>query len=223
MKALAELNKLASKANKGQAKQAKIDSIVIGGQKHTVVKATNGDIIVKENAIEVLLDYIKKHPETGIVAPQLLNFNETYQPSTFKFYTPLTIVYRRTFLGKMPFAKKHLNNFLMKEVNHQETQEVDWIMGSSFMVQKKVVDKVGLMDRRFRMYFEDTDWCRRFWEAGYKVVYLPQAQMYHYHGRGSAGKSIIKTLLSNRLTWIHIASAIKYFRKYAGRELPKHK
>ena len=46
MKALAELSKLASKANKGQAKQAKIDSIVIGGQKHTVVKATNGDIIV---------------------------------------------------------------------------------------------------------------------------------------------------------------------------------
>ena len=46
MKALAELSKLASKANKGQVKQAKIDSIVIGGQKHTVVKATNGDIIV---------------------------------------------------------------------------------------------------------------------------------------------------------------------------------
>jgi len=46
MRALAELSKLASKANKGQAKQAKIDSIVIGGQKHTVVKATNGDIIV---------------------------------------------------------------------------------------------------------------------------------------------------------------------------------
>ncbi|MFA5993818.1 MAG: glycosyltransferase family 2 protein [Parcubacteria group bacterium] len=183
----------------------------------------NGDIIVKKEAIITLLNYIKQYPETGIVAPQLLNFNETHQPSTFKFYTPLTIVYRRTFLGKMPFAKKHLDNFLMKGVNYEETREVDWIMGSSFMAQKKAIDKVGVMDMRFRLYFEDTDWCRRFWEAGYKVVYLPQAQMYHYHGRGSAGKSIVKTLLSNRLTWIHIASAIKYFRKYAGRELPKHK
>ncbi|EKE11285.1 MAG: hypothetical protein ACD_15C00111G0014 [uncultured bacterium] len=183
----------------------------------------NGDIVVKKEAISILLDYIKKNPEVGIVAPQLLNFNETYQPSTFRFYTPLTILYRRTFLGKLPFAKNHLDNFLMKNFDHQSIMEVDWIMGSSFMIKKEIADKVGLMDTKFRMYFEDTDWCRRFWEAGYKVVYLPMAQMYHYHGRGSAGKGIITTLLFNRLAWIHIASALRYFRKYAGRPLPKHK
>lgn len=183
----------------------------------------NGDIVVKDGSIGILLEYIKNHPDVGAVAPQLLNFNETYQPSTFRFYTPLTIVYRRTFLGKMPFAKKHLAHFLMKDSDHQKIMEVDWVMGSSFMLQREIVDRVGPMDTQFKMYFEDTDWFRRFWEAGYKVVYHPKAQMYHYHGRGSAGKSILKTLLSNRLTWIHIASAIKYFRKYAGREIPKHK
>lgn len=182
----------------------------------------NGDVIVKKDSIEKLLEYIKNNPDVGIVGPQLINFNETMQPSTFRFYTPLTIVYRRTFLGKLGFAKKHLENFLMKDFDHQNIREVDWIMGSSLMTSRSAVEKVGLMDHRFRLYFEDTDWCRRFWEQGLKVVYLPQAQMYHYHGRGSASRSVIQALLSNRLTWIHIASAIKYFIKYSGKEMPKH-
>lgn len=182
----------------------------------------NGDIVVKKESIEKLLDHIKNNPETGIVGPQLLNFNETYQPSTFRFYAPLTIVYRRTFLGRFGFAKKHLDKFLMKDFDHQDTREVDWIMGSSLMTSREAVDRVGLMDSRFKLYFEDTDWCRRFWENGYKVIYLPEAKMYHYHGRGSAGKGALRSLLSNKLTWIHIGSAIRYFMKYSGKPLPKH-
>lgn len=183
----------------------------------------NGDIIVKKDAIEKLFKYVKSNPDVGIVSPQLLNFNETFQPSTFRFYTPLTIVYRRTPLGKLSFAKKHLENFLMKDFDHQSIREVDWIMGSSLMTSKFAIKKVGPMDHQFKLYFEDTDWCRRFWEQGFKVVYLPQAQMYHYHGRGSVSKSVIQSLLSNRLTWIHIASAIKYFIKYSGKKIPDHK
>ncbi len=182
----------------------------------------NGDVIIKKDAVEKLLAYIKNDPGVGIVAPQLLNFNETFQPSTFRFYAPLTIVYRRTFLGKLWFAKKHLDSFLMNDFDHQDVREVDWVMGSALMASREAIKKVGAMDSRFRLYFEDTDWCRRFWECGYKVVYFPEARMYHYHGRGSAGKGVLNSLLSNKLTWIHIASAIKYFMKYAGKPLPKH-
>ncbi len=76
----------------------------------------NGDIIVKKDSVENLLDYIKNHPDVGIVGPQLLNFNETSQPSTFRFYTPMTIVYRRTPLGRLGFAKEHLSRFLMNDL-----------------------------------------------------------------------------------------------------------
>jgi hypothetical protein len=182
----------------------------------------NGDMIMKEGSIEKLLEYIKGHPEAGIVGPQLLNFNGTLQQSCFRFYRPMTIVYRRTFLGKMKFAKKHLDNFTMADFDHKSTKEVDWLMGSALMTSRLAVEKVGLLDKRYTMYLEDTDWCRSFWEKGYKVVYYPASQMYHYHGRGSAGKSVVKTLLFNKLAWMHIVSAMKYFWKFKGKPVPKH-
>jgi N-acetylglucosaminyl-diphospho-decaprenol L-rhamnosyltransferase len=182
----------------------------------------NGDIIVKKDAIEKMLEFLKNNSEVGLVGPQLLNFNETLQYSCFKFYSPLTILYRRTFLSRLAFAKKHLDAFLMKDYNHKSAKEVDWIMGSAMMTSKAGVEKVGLMDSRFKMYMEDTDWCRRFWENGYRVVYFPDSQMYHYHGRGSKSKNFLQSLLFNRLTWIHILSGLKYFLKYAGKPLPKH-
>jgi N-acetylglucosaminyl-diphospho-decaprenol L-rhamnosyltransferase len=210
---------LASKENIGFSGTVNNGLKVATGQ---YVLILNGDIIVRENAIELLLNYIHSHPDVGIVGPQLLNFNETFQPSTFRFYTPLTIVYRRTFLGKLFFAKKHLDKFLMKDFDHQSVREVDWIMGSSLMTSRKALEKVGPMDHQFKLYFEDTDWCRRFWDAGYKVVYFPEAKMYHYHGKGSASKNVLQALLLNKLTWIHILSALKYFKKYANKSLPKH-
>ncbi len=190
--------------------------------KGSYVLILNSDILIKKNSIEILLDYIKNNPKVGIVGPQLLGFDEKFQPSSFRFYTPLTIIYRRTFLGKFGFAKKHLAGFLMQDFDHESVGNVDWLMGSALMTKREAVEKVGLMDPRFKMYFEDTDWCRRFWENNYRVIYNPNAKIYHYHGKGSAGKSILKTLASNRLAWIHIASAVKYFKKYAGKPLPKY-
>lgn len=182
----------------------------------------NGDIIVKKDSIEKLLDHIKQDPKVGMVGPKLLNFNETLQFSCFRFYTPMTIVYRRTYLGKLGFAKKKLDRFLMRDFDHKSAVDVDWLMGSAIMTKRSAIEKVGLMDSQFKLYLEDTDWCRRFWENGYRVVYYPLAEMYHYHGRGSASKSVLKALASNKLAWIHINSAIKYFIKYAGKPNPRN-
>jgi hypothetical protein len=182
----------------------------------------NGDILVKKNSIENLLGYMKENPNVGIVGPKLLGFNEKLQYSCFRYYTPLTIVYRRTWLGKLSFGRRHVDEFLMKDFDHNSAKEVDWIQGSAMMTKREAISKVGLFDSCFKMYFEDVDWCRRFWENQYKVVYFPASQMYHYHGRGSAGKSIVGSLLSNRLTWWHIKSAIIFFWKYRGKSLPKH-
>lgn len=177
----------------------------------------NGDIIVTPDSVRKLLDYIKSNPEVGMAGPKLLNFDGTLQYSCFHFYRPVTIIYRRTFLKKFEFAKKHLDWFLMKDYDHESPKEVDWLMGSAMIVSRSAIQKVGSMDPRFFMYMEDVDWCRRFWEEGYKVVYYPLAIMNHYHGKASDRGGFFYSIFLNKLTWIHIFSAVKYFKKYWGK------
>ncbi|MEI8343436.1 MAG: glycosyltransferase family 2 protein [Candidatus Moraniibacteriota bacterium] len=182
----------------------------------------NGDIIVTPSSVEKMLEFISSDSSVGMVGPKLLNFDGSLQYSCFRFYHPITIVYRRTFLGHFAFAKKHLDWFLMKDRNHDEIMDVDWLMGSSLMISRSVVQKVGLMDAGYFMYMEDVDWCRRFWENGYRVVYYPLATMHHYHGKVSDKGSVIKSLFLNKMTWVHIFSAVRYFKKFWNKQVPNH-
>ena len=180
----------------------------------------NGDIILTAGSIQKLLGHMQATPKIGIIGPKLLNFNGTLQYSCFRFYHPQTILYRRTFLGRLPFAKKHLDWFLMKDFDHESPRDVDWLMGSALLVSRAAFKEVGYMDKRFFMYMEDVDWCRRFWEKGYRVVYCPLARMHHYHGKTSGRVGIVRSLISNKYTWIHIFSGLKYFKKYWGKKTP---
>lgn len=182
----------------------------------------NGDILIKDDAVEKMLVYIKENPQVGMLGPKLLNFNGTPQDSCFRFYKPITIVYRRTILGRFSFAKKHLDWFLMRDYDKNSPGEVDWLMGSANLIPRRVLNQVGLLDPRFFMYMEDVDWCRRFWEKGFKVVYFPGAEMLHYHGKGSGKSGFFHSIFLNRLTWIHISSGIKYFLKYWNKKNPRN-
>ena len=82
------------------------------------------------------------------------------------------------------------------------------------MIRKKALEKVGLLDEEFFMYFEDADWCRRFWHNGYKVVYLPKAKMAHYYHRSSKKWGAFLDVFLNKYARTHIISALKYFWKY---------
>lgn len=174
----------------------------------------NADIVFLNNAAEKMINYFEKNTEAGIIGPKLLGFDGKIQYSCYRFYTPATIVYRRTFLGKLPFGKRAIDAMMMKKIDHEKVIKADWILGAVLMTKKELLEKIGLMDERFFLYFEDMDWCRRFKEHEYQVAYLPEAKMAHYHRRLSADKRGIFSVLLNKATRIHIASAIKYFIKY---------
>jgi len=184
----------------------------------------NADIIISNaTAINVLLAYMRQYPKCGIVGPKLLNLNGSLQQSCFRFYKPLTLLYRRTLFGKTPRGKRDVSRFMYKDIISKASQpfKVDWLMGSALLVRKSAIDEVGLFDDSFFMYFEDVDWCRRFWKKGWGVVYNPDATLYHYHGQASRGKKGLFDVLLNKYTRIHLLSAIKYFWKY-GLKIPKY-
>lgn len=184
------------------------------------VLVLNADIIVEKKAVNLLLEHLKKNPEIGLIGPKLLNFDGHLQYSCFRFYTPLVILLRRTFFGRLKSARRRVDDFLYKNFDHDKIIEADWIMGSAMMTSRNALKNIGLIVEDFFMYFEDVDWCRRFWENNLKVVYFPYARMFHYHGKGSASRNVFGAVLFNHLTRNHIRSAAKYFWKYLGKPNP---
>ncbi|PKM91677.1 hypothetical protein CVU82_00500 [Candidatus Falkowbacteria bacterium HGW-Falkowbacteria-1] len=187
-----------------------------GGNNLGINKATgdfvlilNPDTELKPGAIRIMFDYIKGSSETYIVGPKLLNSDMSLQYSCAYFPRPWTPIFRRTFLGR--FFKKHLDWFLMKNFSHDSIKEVDWLMGSCLMIRKDGFDG---FDKRFFMYFEDIDVCRRSWYHGKKVVYHPGAEVIHHHARESAGGPWYLAVFKNKLTREHIKSWYKYFKKW---------
>lgn len=180
----------------------------------------NPDIIVQPNAVAELVGFMDKNVDVGVAGGKLLSPNGQLQYSCFRFYTPLTIIYRRTWLGKNNRGTAAIDRFLMKDFDHQSVRDVDWLMGSCLILRQSAVKHVGGMDERFFLYFEDVDWCRRFWEAGWRVTYVPQAQFSHFHQQSSR-RSKVLGLITNWTTREHIKSAIKYFLKYRSKPTPR--
>jgi GT2 family glycosyltransferase len=172
----------------------------------------NPDIVPLKNSIEMLLGYMKKHKDVGLAGPQLLNFDGTPQQSCFGFYNAITIGYRR--VGYLPFKKWVLKKFLLDGKSLSDVRTVDWLMGSALMVRRDAIDKVGLMDEKFFLYFSDVDWAKRFWENGYKVVYYPLSKIYHYHRRVSKRNAWIVDVFINRQSRQHIKDGFRYLYKW---------
>ncbi|QQS15691.1 MAG: glycosyltransferase family 2 protein [Candidatus Moraniibacteriota bacterium] len=172
----------------------------------------NPDTIVRPDAIRQLFDMMKNHEDMGIAGPKLLNPDGTLQYSCLRFPKVWTPILRRTILGR--FAPHHLGRYLMTDFDHQQTRDVDWMMGSCLLIRADLYHCIGGFDERFFMYFEDIDLCRRAWREGLRVVYCPDAIVVHDHARGSARSRWFIAPFTSRLAREHIRSWIKYAVKW---------
>lgn len=188
----------------------------------------NADAIIpNKDALPKMLAYMAANTDVGILGPRLLNISGEHQSSCFRFYSPKTVFARRTPFGKTPWGKKELTRFLMKDSKIDAPNpslgaiSVDWIMGSAMLVRRDALREVGPMSEQYFMYFEDVDWCRSFWEKGWKVVYYPNSFFYHYHFQSSKKRGAVLDALTNKYARIHLRSAVIYFRKY-GVRVPRY-
>jgi len=213
-----EIEVIDNQDNLGLAAGVNIGIKQAGGQ---YILILNPDIVVLSGAINEMVEFMEENKKVGISGGKLLSPNGKLQYSCYRFYEVLTIIYRRTYLGKTKKGRKAVSKFLMKDYNHEQVRDVDWLMGACLMIRRGALHEVGGMDERFFLYFEDVDWCRRFWEANWRVTYLPTAKFSHYHQRSSE-RGGLWGLFTNRIAREHVWSAIKYFWKYRGKELPNH-
>ena len=121
----------------------------------------NNDTIAKEGAFDRMIEFMDNHPKAGACGPKLLNIDGTIQ-------------HQGSIIGK-------------KFWRSTAPVEVDFVVGACLMARKEAIDKVGLMDENLFFYNDDLDWCMSIRKAGYKVYYLPQAEVMHYGGYSNKG------------------------------------
>lgn len=177
----------------------------------------NTDIALLDDSLDKMYQFMESHPQVALVGPKLKNPDGSIQMSCMRFPDKVVPIYRRTFLGKMSFAKKKINYYLMTDFDHEQTRSVDWILGACAMVRRSAIDQVGLMDEDLFLYFGDIAWCQKFWQAGYQVFYFVDANIIHYHKRESAQNGIW-----SKIFWIHISDWLKYLKKYSNKKTDKN-
>jgi GT2 family glycosyltransferase len=168
----------------------------------------NPDIIVREGSIDRLMEFMDEHPDAGIVGSKLVYPDGRLQYSCRSFYTVSALLLRRTFLGALFPRAKPLRDHLLLDYDHETPRTVDWIIGACMLVRRAALEKVGAMDERFFLYFEDIDWCNRMKRHGWSVYYAPSSVMTHTYERSSAKSILRKPFL------IHILSLMRYYEKW---------
>jgi len=170
-----------------------------------------------ENVIQKLYDYMEEHQKIGIIGPKIIYPDGSLQYSCWRFPRNFQPLYQRTKLGKTKTGKSKVDHHHMKDFDHNKTQPVDAIMGSAMFVRGEAIKDVGMFDERYWMYYEDIDWCRRFWISGWPVYYVCDIVLIHAHGRGSAKvPGVINALIKNKLARTHLKSWLKYMWKWRG-------
>lgn len=168
----------------------------------------NPDIVLRNNILSPFTKMIDNDKEIGIIGPKLLNEDGSIQFSCRKFYN-LKYIFIRMFRLSYIIGSKIENNILMKNVNHDEQSNVDWISGAAMFFNKEFLDKVGVFDdKNYFMYGEDQDLCLRSWHNNLKVVYNPQVECFHSYGRKGSSLKISK------YSYYQLYSTVKMFKKF---------
>jgi N-acetylglucosaminyl-diphospho-decaprenol L-rhamnosyltransferase len=142
----------------------------------------NSDAWALEGSLERLAAFAEEHAEAAVVGPKLLNLDGTLQRSVRGFPTLWRLATEYFFLRKLAPRSRALNAFYGGGFAYDEPREAEFLMGACLLVRREAADTVGLFDENFFMFSEETDWCYRFRQAGWKVLFTPNAEFVHVGG-----------------------------------------
>lgn len=167
----------------------------------------NPDLIIDWDCIKGMFNFLVMHSEAGAVGPKLVYPNGDYQPSCRRYPTVRAIISSQIrcttkLMGTMP-----LSHYLMEDMTLTSPTEVEWIIGACMMIKRDAVKDVGSFDKHFFLYREDTDWCYRARNRGWKIYYLPHLKAVHHYRRESARRF-------NKAFFWHIKSILRFYRKH---------
>ncbi len=175
----------------------------------------NSDTIVRPGAIETITRTLAAHPEVHMLGPRLEWPDGEHQVSTFRYGTPVTELLYASNTGVV--ARLFPEHVVARSLDSW-TVGIDWVSFACIAIRREVLDRVGLLDERYFMYFEDMAFCRKATRAEFMIAYQPEARVVHLRGGSSPVKEATRQRKRRPMYYSNARS--HYFRSFYG--LPGH-
>jgi len=172
----------------------------------------NTDAFVAPDTLPLTVAYMEKDPHCGVLGVKLVGSDGTLQPSCRYFPTPWNLFVSGAGLGRV-FPHTRLVDDMAWD--HASVRACDWVPGCYYLVRRAVIERVGLFDPRYFLYYEEVDHCRAVRAAGWSVVYYPFTQVLHLGGESAETEGPV-TAAGRQISALQIESELLYFRKHAG-------
>jgi len=157
----------------------------------------NNDTIVSPNFIEKMVEFFEVNLDAGMISPKI----KVYKNKNFLWYAGAEINFRKAHIA-------NLRGTWERDPSDQRYDKITataYAAGTALFLRKSLIEKIGLLDEVFFMYFEETDWNLRAKKYGYESYYVPTTIIYHKVTRNSNKKpSLLKHFFLNRNTQILI-------------------
>tara|TARA_B100001105_G_C22219682_1_gene369086 strand:- start:91 stop:744 length:654 start_codon:yes stop_codon:yes gene_type:complete len=163
--------------------------------KGTYLLQLNPDTELSPGSINALYEYLQGNPDVGICEPRIIGDDGHFQRSTRRgIATPwATITY---FLGLSTFFPNNpdMTQYRLEHLDEYVLSEVDGVSGTCMLFRRAVLNDIGYLDERYFAYQEDSDYCLRAKEKGWKIIYNPVVTISHSRGHGGSGTQPMRSI-----------------------------
>jgi len=167
----------------------------------------NPDTIVHPGSLDILIKFMDYNKDVGACGPKLLNCDGTIQRSVRRFPTFRAALYQHTIFRPLAIFRGQYHKYMMKDFAYDCQKEVCQLMGAALLTRRSVINQVGNMDERFFIYYEEVDLCYRIKQAGWRIVFMPEAVVTHIGGQSTGQTPVRKRMMM-------LTSLLHYFRKH---------
>lgn len=137
------------------------------------------DTVIIDTSITKMVEYLRSASDTGAIGCRLLNPDRSPQRSCRRFPTLWDAA--MTYLSLDRLAP----HYIMHDFDYYKTQEVEQPAATCLMLRREVIEQMGLFDERYTLLYNDVDLCRRIRDAGWKIIYLADAEVIHYGSKST--------------------------------------
>lgn len=206
------LNIIENHANLGFAKA---NNVVLPLCRGDHVLFLNPDCIIQPDTLERMRAVMEAYPRAGIAGCLIRNPDGTEQAGCRRFVpTPWRAFVRVFRLSRIFRNHPRFSSFVLTgQPLPAHPTPVEAISGAFMFVRRSAMEYVGPMDEGYFLHCEDLDWCMRFRQAGFTILFVPDVEIVHAKGVGSARHPV-------RVEWHKHKGMIRFYRKFFQRRYP---